>query len=77
MKSSVAIALIISGTVLILVPLIHSAITTGMAAWATAMLAKDVNLTAGLPRYYYVACMIAGVAMILVGTLSALKSKTH
>jgi hypothetical protein len=75
MKPSVAIALIICGTVLILSPLIHSAVLVGMAAWVMAFTHQDVKLSAHPPNYYYVACLIAGIAMVAIGTARALKSK--
>ena len=75
MKSSVAVALIICGTVLILAPLIHNAIATGMVAWVMAFTREDVNLTADFPPYYYLACLIAGIAMVVIGVGKAFGSK--
>jgi len=75
MRSSVAVALIICGTVLILAPLIHNAIATGMVAWVMALTGKDVHLTADFPTYYYVACLIVGIAMVVIGIGRAFGSK--
>lgn len=75
MKTSVAITLIISGTVLILAPYISTAIGTAQVAHTMSELSKPVNIKATMPEFYDTACMITGIIMILLGSISALKSK--
>jgi hypothetical protein len=77
MKSSVSVTLIICGTVLILAPIIRNAITTGMLAWVTAWTGKDAKLTGEFPNGYDLACLVAGVAMAIIGAARALKSKSE
>lgn len=75
MKSCVAIALIVAGTVLILAPFVLNTMATACIAMIMAEVSKDVQLRADVPRWYNAVCAVAGIAMILTGTISALKSK--
>ena len=75
MKASVAIALIVCGTVLISVPYIHNVVVTGQVADTMAAMNKSVNITASMPKYADTACMLGGVVMILVGSIAGLRSK--
>ena len=76
MKASVAITLIITGTILILAPYISTAVGTAQATQAMVELSRDVNLRANMPRYYDTVCLIAGVVMILAGVMGACKSSS-
>lgn len=71
MKVSVAIALIVCGTVLIIVPYAHTSFGISKTADVMIQLSKTVNLTGNLPKFYATFCMISGLAMILTGTISS------
>jgi hypothetical protein len=74
MKKSVAITLIICGTILIALPYLHNTIATKQVADAITALNKTVNLTADLPKYADALCMICGSLMILAGAIAGLTS---
>jgi len=71
MKVSVAIVLIICGTVLIIVPYVSHSIWMSQVADVMIQLSKTVNLKTGLPKSHDTVCMISGLAMILTGTISS------
>jgi hypothetical protein len=71
MKTSVAITLIVCGTVLICVPHIHTVIGTSQVARLMIERDKIVNITGGMPPFYDTACLIAGAAMIIAGVIGA------
>jgi len=71
MKVSVAIALIVCGTILIIVPYVSHSIWMGQVADVMSQLSKPVNLKTGLPKSHDTVCMISGLAMILIGTISS------
>jgi hypothetical protein len=75
MKPSVAITLIICGTVLVAVPYIHNAIATSHVTRIMVALQKDVNLSGDLPEYADALCMVAGLAMVCIGVLSQRKTQ--
>ncbi len=72
MKSSVAIAMIVCGTILIAVPYIHSTISMQQVVETMVALNKTVNLTADMPKHADTACMVGGVIMIVVGAIAGL-----
>jgi uncharacterized membrane protein len=71
MKVSVAIALIVCGTVLIIVPYVSHSISMSRVVDMSTQLSKPVSFKSGLPRSYDKNCMISGLAMILTGTISS------
>ena len=71
MKVSVAIALIVCGTVLIIVPYAHTSFGISKTADVMIQLSKTVNLKTGLPKSHDTVCMISGLAMILTGAISS------
>jgi len=73
MKSSVAIALIVCGTILVAMPYIHNTIAMGQVTETMAALNKPVNLTADMPKYADTVCMLGGIAMIVVGAIAGLR----
>jgi len=76
MKTSVAITLIVCGTVLIVVPHIYSVIQTALVARTMAELSKEVSFGTGVQKNFNIFCVLIGVVMILAGAMStALKSK--
>ena len=74
MKSSVAIALIVCGTILVAMPYIHNTIAMGQVTETMAALNKPVNLTADMPKYADPVCMLGGIIMIIVGAIGGLRS---
>ena len=74
MKSSVAIALIVCGTLLMATPYIHNGIVIGQVADAMVGMGKTVNVTAHMPEYADTACMVGGLVMIVVGAIAGLRS---
>jgi hypothetical protein len=76
MKPAVAVALIVCGTVLILAPYVSSAIGDAMLFSLTKAVSHDVSYTNHLPEHYDTFCYIAGLAMIVTGTVGALGRKT-
>ncbi|MBT7053442.1 MAG: hypothetical protein HN976_00035 [Lentisphaerae bacterium] len=70
MKSSVAIALIICGTVLIALPYIHNTVAMQQVANTMVALNKTVNLTADIPKHASTVCMLGGTIMIVVGAIA-------
>ena len=74
MKSSVAITMIVCGTVLIAVPYIHNSVAMQQVANTMMALNKTVNLTADMPKYADTACMVGGIIMIVVGVIAGLRS---
>ena len=77
MKTSAAIALIVCGTVLILVPHIVSAIGMAQVAHLIETTQKpDVTLNGGLSPAYTTWTIVAGFAMIVFGIVGALKAKS-
>lgn len=75
MKSSVAIAMIVCGTILIAVPYIHNTLALQQVTETMVALNKTVNLTADMPKYADTACMIGGIVMIVVGAIAGLRSE--
>jgi len=73
MKSSVAVALIISGTLLILAPYVSNAYGTSQVAIIMAQLHKDASINGNMPGWYDGACFVAGIAMILVAVFASLR----
>ena len=73
MKSSVAVATIISGTVLLLAPYVSNAIGTAQVAATIARLNKEVSLTGNMPAWYDGGCFVVGILMVLVGIGASLR----
>ncbi|MCF7709303.1 MAG: hypothetical protein K9N52_10435 [Verrucomicrobia bacterium] len=74
MKASVAITIIVCGTILIAVPYIHSTIAMQQLVGTMVALDKEVNLTADLPKHADTVCMLGGAAMIILGAVAGLRS---
>ena len=74
MKSSVAIALIVCGTILMATPYIHNGIVIGQVTDTMVGMGKAVNVTAHMPEYADTACMVGGLIMIVVGGIAGLRS---
>ena len=72
MKSSVAIVLIICGTVLIIVPYIHNTLLMQQVTGTMAALGRDVDLRANMPEYADAVCIVGGAVMIAVGAVAGL-----
>jgi hypothetical protein len=73
MKSSVAVAMIISGTILLLAPYVSSVIGTHQVALLIAQLGKDVDLKGNMPSWYDGACFVAGILMVLTGVVASFR----
>ena len=74
MKSSVAIAMIVCGTILIALPYIHNTVAMQQVTHTMVALDKPVNLTADMPRHADTACLLGGILMIVVGAVAGLRS---
>ena len=74
MKSSVAITMIVCGTVLIAVPYIHNTVAMQQVTDTMVALDKPVNLTASMPEYADTACMLGGLIMVVIGSIAGLRS---
>ena len=75
MKSLVAAALIVSGTILMLAPYVSNAVGTREVGAIMMQLGKDANGSAHMPVWYDVGCFFAGIGMILVATASSLRQR--
>ena len=75
MKPPVAVATIISGTVLLLAPYVSNAIGTAHVARTMAQLNKEVNLTGNMPGWYDGGCFVVGILMVLVGIGTSLRQE--
>ena len=73
MQASVAIVLILCGTILIAIPYIHNAVVMDQMTSAMTSLNKTVNLRADMPKHSDSACVIGGIVMIAVGGIGALR----
>ena len=73
MKSSVAIALIVCGTILMATPYIHNGIVIGQVTDTMAAMNDTVNVSARMPRHADTACLVGGLVMILVGAIAGLR----
>lgn len=72
MKPSVAITLIVCGTILIALPYIQNAIVLHQMTETTRdVLYRSVHSKVDLPQYANIACMLGGMAMILIGIFSS------
>jgi len=74
MKSSIAITMIVCGTILVAVPYIHNALVIKQVTSTMMALNKAVNVTSDMPRYASSVCMFGGIIMILAGAISGLWS---
>lgn len=74
MKTSIAIVMILCGTVLIAAPLINNAIAMQQVTSTMVALNRTVNLTSDMPKYVNATCMATGVLMVCVGAFAGLKS---
>ena len=75
MRSSVAITLIVCGTVLMVAPYIHNGISQRQVTEAMVAIGKSVNLNASMPRHAESACMLGGVLMIAAGAVGGSRGK--
>ena len=76
MKASVAVTLIICGTVMILAPRVESIIGTAQVAHLLAITQRpDANLSGSLSQTYTGWTVFVGIVMVLGGVLGAVKSK--
>lgn len=75
MKSSVAIAMIVCGTILVSLPHISSAIVMHEVATYMVALNKPVNLSSAFPKHTSSVCLFGGITMIIVGATSGYFSK--
>ena len=76
MKTSVAITLIVCGTVLMCVPHVTNLVGTSQAMrCAVELELKNFSLNAGLPSYHNTACLFGGMAIIVAGIIWAVKSR--
>ena len=75
MKSSVAVALIVCGTVLAVVPYVHNTIAMEQLTATMIALSKPVNLKADIPRHADEVCMFGGFVMIVVGAIAGLRGQ--
>ena len=76
MKPSIAITLIISGTVLLVAPYLHSAVMIGRVAETMAAVEKTVNISSDVPRYLDTICCVLGCAMIGIGAIAGFKGRS-
>ena len=76
MKTPVAVALIICGTVLIALPYVSDA--GALKQLALTMLAgrKAVGSVPTVPQYADIMCMAGGAIMILAGVIGGVRSET-
>ena len=74
MKSSVAIVLIVCGTILIAVPYIHDTVVMWQIADTAAAMGKTVRRTGDMPKHADIVCMPGGISMIIAGAISGLRS---
>jgi hypothetical protein len=77
MNSSVAIAMIVCGTILIALPYIHNTIAMQQVSSAMIALNKTVNLTADIPKHAGTVCVFGGIIMIVVGAVAGLRNKEN
>ena len=75
MKSSIAITMIVCGTILVAVPYIHNAVAIEQVTSTMMALNKAVNVTADMTRHADSVCMFGGIIMILAGAIAGLCSK--
>ena len=74
MKTSVAIALIVCGTVLIAMPYIHNTIVMHRVTATMIALNKSVNLSADIPKNANFINILCGSSMVFVGAIAGLFS---
>lgn len=75
MKAKVAMTLIICGTILFLAPFVTHAILCRQVAKTMFETNRAVDIRTHQSRSQHTACMIAGGAMILIGTAGSLQQK--
>lgn len=75
MKASVAVALIVCGTALIILPVIINYMGTKLVADAMMELGKEVNLKGFIPKWYDNAVLIIGCIMIAMGAMFSMAPK--
>ena len=69
MKSSVAVVLIIAGTVLILAPYISNGIGAAQVASVMVELERNVDLSVSMPFWYDAASFLVGLLMVVTGVI--------
>ena len=74
MKSSVAIAMIVCGTILLAVPYLHNAMVIEQITDAMVALDQSVDLKAPMFRHAAILCMLGGGLMVLVGAIAGLRT---
>jgi len=75
MKASIAITMIVCGTVLVAVPYVHNAVAIEQVTSTMTALNKAVNVTADMPKYADSVCIFGGIIMILAGAIAGLCCK--
>ena len=76
MNNSIAVALIICGTLLITMPFVHNCFISQAIADIMMDYGRPVSINTRFNRSYYTACLAIGAAMILTAVVGALKFKT-
>ncbi len=75
MKASVAVSLVLCGTLLILAPSVHNIVVAAMITVVMVQKSGHASIRADLPHFeaLVVACVIAGAAMILFGVIGGFR----
>ena len=75
MKSSVSIALIVCGALLVLAPFLFNLATVGITAYVMTSTSGRAHLSTGLDKSMQWTASFAGLIMVVSGTVGAFKSK--
>ncbi len=76
MNNSIAVTLIICGTLLIAAPFIHNWLFAQTIANVMVELERPASISTKFSRSYYTASLVIGAAMILTATVGAIRPKT-
>ena len=74
MKSSVAITLIVCGTILLAVPYLHNAMVFEQITDVINARDQSFEMNASMPRHADTLCMVGGGIMVLVGAFAGLRT---
>lgn len=72
MRSSVSVALIIAGTMLIITPYINNGLAVNRVADVLSNLQRTVNLRGSMPPWYDSGCFVLGAVMIVTSVAGAM-----
>ena len=73
MKNSIAITLIICGTILIMTPHIYSIIGTSLTARTMIKLSSEhVSFASGVSKHFNILGVVIGISMVTIGSLGTL-----